>query len=287
MFLALIAVAFPAPASAQFVSVRIQIVDVGQGDGILIRTPRQRWVLIDAGPNQMLADSLGPQFGVDRLALVVVSHRHGDHYAGIERVLRTLAVDRFIGNLADCPINVTDDHIRQALQDRNVPAQSIGADTLDVDSVRFIIFPPDPVDDPCPGDENDNSILVRLEFGQFSMLFTGDAEAEERDSVILANPDLVDVDVLKAAHHGSNNGLSPNWLRAVTPQIVVISAGVRADYKHPMTAAVQAYDSVTEGRVYCTNRHGTIRIYGYADGHATIRTQRQPTKGCAYDGTHY
>jgi competence protein ComEC len=268
-------------------SVRIQVVDVGQGDGILIRTPNTRWVLIDAGGTRYLADSLASQFGVNRLALVIVTHRHIDHFATIERILRAFTVDRFVGNLADCPERETDDGIRQALADRNIPAQGVGADTLVVDDVRFITLPPDPIDDDCLDDENDNSILVRLEYGSFSMLFAGDAEKEERDWLVANSAGLLDVRVLKAAHHGSNNGTSAAWLGAVSPEAVVISAGVDARYKHPADSAVQAYRAATSGRLYCTNRHGTLRIYGYQDGHSTIMRQRQTTKSCTYDGTHY
>ncbi|HEV8400816.1 MAG TPA: MBL fold metallo-hydrolase [Gemmatimonadales bacterium] len=274
-----------APCAAQ--SVRVQIVDVGQGDGILIRTPHHQWVLIDAGPDRSLADSLTPQFGVTRLALIVVSHRHSDHYASIERVLRTLPVDRFVGNLADCPNRTTDNAIRAALNDRHIPAQSVGADTLDVDGVRFIILPPDPINDACPDDENNNSLLVRMEYGSFSMLFAGDADEEERDWLAANERSLLDVTVLKAAHHGANNGTSPDWLAAVTPQAVVISAGVVERYQHPMPDAVAAYKTATGGRLYCTNRHGTIRVYGYPDGHFTISKQRPTIKSCVYDGTHY
>lgn len=274
------------PCAAQ--SVRVQVVDVGQGDGILIRTPHHKWVLIDAGPNRQLADSLGPQFGVDRLALVFVSHRHADHFARMVLVLQSLPVDRFVGNLADCPNRSTDDAIRAILSQRHIPAQSNGADTLVVDGVRFIVLPPDPIDDRCPTDENNNSVIVRMEYGSFSMLFTGDAEAEERDWLVAHHAGLLDVNVLKAAHHGGNNGTSTAWLAAVTPQAVVISAGVNAGYHHPMPEAVAAYRAATAGgKLYCTNRHGTLRVLGYQDGHFTISPQRSTTKSCVYDGTRY
>jgi competence protein ComEC len=272
---------------AQTTAVRIKVVDVGQGDGILIRTPRHEWVLVDAGANLMLADSLAPQFGVDSLALVVVSHRHGDHYAGTEAVLRSFPVRRFVGNLADCPARETDDSIRDAIQDWQIPAQSLGSDTLIVDSVRFIILPPDPTADSCPRKENNNSVLVRIEHGQFSMLLTGDAEDDEREWLIANHPSLLDVDVLKASHHGSNNGTSSAWLNAVSPRHVVISAGVNAKYGHPMQEAVAAYGRATGRRVHCTNRHQTVTIYGYPDGRVTVRHQLANAKSCVYDGTHY
>lgn len=273
--------------SASGQSVRVQIVDVGQGDGILIRTPNQQWVLIDAGPTRFLADSLGPHFGVNRLELVVVSHRHTDHYATIERILRAVPVGHFVGHLGDCPNRATDNGIRAALSDRNIPAQSVGADTLLIDGVRFIILPPDPVNDPCPDDENNNSVMVRLEYGSFSMLFTGDAEDATRDWLVANHAALLDIRVLKASHHGSRNGTSASWLNAVTPEGVVLSAGVDARYRHPMPEAVTAYRAATGGRLYCTNRHGTLRIYGYQDGHFTVTRQRPTSKSCTYDGTHY
>ena len=289
-----IAAVFVTPLSAQDASVRIQVVDVGQGDGILIRTPNMKWVLIDAGTNNTLADNLGPVFGVHRLALVIVSHRHDDHYAGMARVLNTDTVDRFIGNLADCPNRATDDSIRAALTRHGIPAQSVGADTLAVDGVTLIILPPDPTTDPCPSKENDNSILVRLDYGQFSMLFAGDAEIAERSWLMANHPDLLDVDVLKASHHGGNNGVLDSgghataWLDAVSPQYVVISAGVNKKYKHPMSQAIAAYVArVGTTRVYCTNRHETITINGSRNGSVAITRQHANTKSCVYDGTHY
>jgi competence protein ComEC len=268
-------------------SVLIHIVDVGQGDGILIRTPNAESVLIDAGPTRLLADSLGPQFGVNRLALVIVSHRHSDHFATIARILHEMPVDYFVGNLRDCPNRTMDNAIRNELMQHNIPAQTSGADTLLVDGVRLIILPTDPIDDRCPEDENDNTILVRLEYGSFSMLFTGDAEAEERDWLVANHPGLLDVSVLKASHHGSDNGTSAAWLAAVTPNAVVISAGVDRRYGHPMPAAVDAYLIAANGRLHCTNRHGTLQVRGYQDGHFTIGRQWSTTKSCVYDGTRY
>jgi len=268
-------------------SVQIQVVDVGQGDGILIRTPHKKWVLIDAGPNRMLADSLSPHFGVDRLALVILSHRHRDHFAGLERVLNTMTVDRFVGSLADCPGRTTDNRFHIALARFGIERQSVGADTIEVDSVRFIVLPTDPVDDPCPSRENNNSIVVRMEYGAFSMLFAGDAESGEREWLVANYPQLLDVEVLKAAHHGSDNGTSQTWLAAVTPKAVVISAGVNAGYHHPMPEAVESYFAATNGKVFCTNRVGTLRVLGYPQGHFTVHGQWESTKSCVYDGTHY
>jgi competence protein ComEC len=271
-----------APLDGQFESVRIQVIDVGQADGILVRTPNSQWVLIDAGQGRMLADSLSPRFGVSRLALAVGSHRHRDHINGMWRVLRVLPADRYLGMTGEYVGGADDDSLRAVLSD-SIPVQGAGADTIVVDGVRFIVLPQGPIQT----HENDNSVVVRLEFGAFSMLFTGDAEVAQRSWLVDNHAGLLDVDVLKASHHGSHNGTSADWLAAITPERVVISAGVHRGFRHPHDVAVAAYDSVTNGRVYCTNRHGTVRIYGYRNGGIVVRRQRAVSKSCAFDGTHY
>lgn len=77
-----------------------------------------------------------------------------------------------------------------------------------------------------------------MDYGEFSMLFAGDAEEDELAWLVEHHRELLDVDVLKASHHGSNNGVTPEFLAAVSPERVVISAGVNGTYKHPMQDAV-------------------------------------------------
>ena len=276
-----------APLSlAQTQSVRIQVIDVGQADGILVRTPNGHWVLIDAGQGTLLADSLGPHFGVTRLALAVGSHRHRDHIGGMDNVLNRIATDLYVGDTSEYASGADDDRLRDTLRTRGIAVRLPAADTVEIDKVRFIVLPPDPTDD---ANENDNSVMVRLEFGEFSMLYTGDAEEAERDWLVAHHPDLLDADVLKASHHGSHNGASDAWLAAVMPERVVISAGLHMGFRHPHAEAVNAYEQAVGGddRVYCTNRHGTVTIYGYADGRIRIRRQRVTNKSCAFDGTLY
>lgn len=275
------------PTAAQFTSVRVQVVDVGNADGILIRTPNQRWVLIDAGQDDRFADSLPTHFGVDRIALAIGSHRHYDHVGGLDRVLDLLPVERLLLDTTAVADRAFDDSVRVRIGRTGTPVIDDGprADTIDVDGVRFIVLPEGP--EQGFSDENDNSVVVRLEFGEFSMLFSGDAEEERRDWLAENVPALLDVDVLKASHHGSHNGTDSTWLALTSPDHVVISAGVRADYRHPHQEAVAAYEAATGGRVFCTNRHGSLRVYGTATGAVRIYRQRPTDKRCAYDGTWY
>lgn len=280
----------PIQAQAPFQSVRVQIIDRGQADGMLIRTPNSQWVVIDSGTNSLQADAMENVWGVDRLALLVTSHRHFDHYGGTAEILRRFPVDLYVGNLADCLNRTTDDTIRTVLNDRNIQSQSLGAETITVDGVDFIILPPDPVDDACPEDENDNSIVVRMEFGDFSMLFTGDAETDEREWLMEHHPGMLDVDVLKAAHHGASNGADGSvngqtWMDVVDPEDVVISVLRNSPHGHPHNSAMTVYENaVGEDNIHCTSRHGTVRVYGYADGRQRIFHQFDSDESCRFSG---
>jgi competence protein ComEC len=216
-------------AEAQFQSVRVQVIDRGQADGILIRTPNQRWVVIDAGTNRQQADAMKNIWGVDRVALAVVSHRHGDHYGGMEAILQDFDVDQFLGVMENCPNRTTDDTIRSIIASKGIEVHPLDSTPIEIDGVRFTILPRDPIENECPEEENNNSVIVRMDFGEFSMLFTGDAETEEREWLMANHPDLLDVDVLKASHHGSRNGADgevngEDWMDVVSPDAVVISA---------------------------------------------------------------
>lgn len=275
-------------AEAQFTSVRVQVIDRGQADGILIRTPNSQWVVIDAGADNRQAEAMANTWGVDRLALVITSHRHSDHYGGMAQVLSRFPVDLYVGNLEDCPNRTTDDTIRDVLKKRNIKTQGPGQDTITVDGVSFVILPTDPVDDECPDDENDNSVVVRMEFGEFSMLFTGDAEREEREWLMENHADLLDADVLKASHHGSFNGANgtvngQSWMDIVDPEDVVISVLAASPHGHPHNSAMDAYEKVVgEDNIHCTSRHGTIRVYGRTDGSHRIFHQFDSDESCRF-----
>jgi competence protein ComEC len=269
-------------------SVRVQIIDVGQADGIVIRTPgKDHWVVIDAGTGKQFSEYL-VDMGVSKLDIAIVTHRHYDHQGGMDDVIKAIPPDLFFGVTEDCPGRTSDDKVRDAITEKLVSVHPLThrPDEHTVDSVTFTIFPLPPRSE-CPDHENLNSIVVRMDYGDFSMLFAGDAENDELAWLLDNHPDLLDVDVLKASYHGSNNGITAEFLSTVSPERVVISAGVNGTYKHPMANAVTAYLEATNHRVYCTNRHGTIRVYGYSNGNSRVYKQHKIDKSCVYDGTHY
>ena len=136
--------------------------------------------------------------------------------------------------------------------------------TIALGSVNLRILPPHGLDD-----QNTNSVGVLVEYGEFKAILTGDSEIEELSSFLSAG--VPDVTVLKAAHHGSRNGLTPAWLSATKPEIVVVSCGRDNPYGHPSEWAMQNYAAVAE-LVLRTDRDGEVLVIGMASGQYTVRT---------------
>ena len=233
---------------------------------------------------ELMRDTLG----ITEIELVLVTHRHHDHQGGADEILDTITTKNFIGVTEDCPNRTGDNMVRTKIADNNVSILPLKntPDIHTIDGVKFTVLPL-PTRSPCPQEENLNSIMVRMDYGDFSMLFTGDAEEDALKFYHDNHATLLDVDILKASHHGSNNGYTDDFLNKVTPVKVVMSAGVNGTYRHPHQKAVNIYKSVTNNKVYCTNRHGTLRIHGYETGNSRVYRQFKNNKSCIYDGTHY
>ena len=201
----------------------IDILDVGQGDAILIRSPEGKAALIDAGPSKDIVALLGDR-GVTSIDLVVVSHHHADHYGGMDDVIRAFRPRVF---LATDSSHTTPNYLKLLQLVRDSGMQAIfPADTprkVELGSVVLTVLPQPPED---KAEENNNSIGIRVQHGSFSILLTGDSEARERAYWEANCPELIrDCDVLKLAHHGSRNGTDARWLGLVRPELAVASLG--------------------------------------------------------------
>ena len=235
----------------------IEFLDVGQGDSILIRSPEGKSALIDAGPSRNVVDLLRAR-GIARLDLVVVSHHHGDHYGGMAEVIRDFAPRVFLD--ADSP-HVTARYLAvlKEVKDRGITAIRAGPNprTIELGSVKLTVFPQAPVD---PKEENNNSVGIRVDYGAFSALLTGDSEPKERRWWTRNTPGLcADVDVLKLAHHGSRNGTNSAWLGLTRPALAVASLGRDNDFGHPHPEVVSLLESLGIP-LKRTDQSGTIAI---------------------------
>ena len=240
----------------------LHFLQVGQGDGAAIRTPGGRWVVVDAGPRFDGADAgkrvvvpfLRRQ-GVRRLSALVVSHVHADHLGGVPAVLDRFPADLVVepGDLSDDPRYLEFLSRLEADGTRWHPGRP--GDRFELDSVTFTVLHPDTTWAEWGGDLNEDSIVLLVEYRDFTALFTGDAgERAERLLVGRSGP----VDVLKVGHHGSRTATSDLFLDRLSPRAAVISVGTNT-YGHPSAAATGRLRS--RGiPVWRTDRDGEVVI---------------------------
>ena len=269
------ALAHPTPSAAQQDDPYVQItfLDVGQADAVVIRAPEGQTALIDAGQSEVL--QLLREMGIGEIGLAVATHPHADHIGGMADVLNGLPV-RFYMDNGQPHTTATYRRLLQTLQEQtDITYLAAEPRTISLGSAELEVLPLPP---PDPDDLNNRSVGLVLRFGSFTAFFSGDSEIEELTH-FLALGVVPDVTLLKAPHHGSDNGFTPDFLQASRPEVVVISVGDNT-YGHPRREALDAYEGVAEG-VFRTDRSGHVTVLGYADGrYVVLSGQDTIASGC-------
>ncbi len=239
-------------------AVKVHVIDVGQGDSLLIQTPSQN-VLIDAGENnkgETVVEYLKSQ-GVTSLNLVIGTHPHSDHIGGLDYVIENMDVAQVLmPKIPDVivPTTKTYEDVLNAVaaKELKITAAKPGQ-IFDLGSgAQLTILGP-------AGefaDLNNMSVVCRLDFGGNSMLFTGDCE-EEGEQAILQSGAKVDTDILKAGHHGSSTSTSDDYLAAVSPRFAAISLGEGNKYGHPHKETMEKLQNIN-AQIYRTDLDGAI-----------------------------
>lgn len=217
------------PASSSFT---VTFINVGQGDASLIQCDGKA-MLIDGGePDQsQKIYAILKKKGIDQLDYIVCTHVHSDHSGGLSGALQYATCKEALTNVTSSTNETFNTFLRQC-EKHSVPVvvPNVG-DVFSLGSASFRIL--GPTDMELSMDENDRSIVLRLDYGSTSFLFAGDAEQEEQQLLMYNDYEDLKVNVLKAAHHGSFNGASYAWIKAVQPEITVISCGANNSYGHP------------------------------------------------------
>ena len=243
----------------------VYVLDVGQGDSLFLRSPSGKTMLVDAGESQHFdeIDAFLRKQGVEKLDIVVATHPHSDHIGGMSQVISAYGIGQFY--LPDAlHTSVTFECMLDALEAEDVPVTfvEVAAEsplnlTWD-DEVSVQVF--SPLAGQSYANLNNWSIMLRVALGNTSILLTGDAEALAEKLVLGSfDPALLSATVLKSGHHGSSTSSSAEFLRAVAPQICVISVGARNSYGHPAEQTLQALAD-HGAQVFRTDLNGTIRL---------------------------
>lgn len=242
----------------------IHFIDVGQGDAAVITTPHGRAVMVDTGGAVGSASfDLGEQvvypylrhYGITELDYLFLTHGHQDHAGGAAAILNHIPVK--------CVLMAREAEYTQAekavLYHRNRQAviPQYQGQRIELDGVTFTVVYA-PAAGRSTGAGNETSTVIRVAFGDQSILFTGDLEAPG-EAEILAEKLPIQSNLLKVGHHGSRTSSTAAFLQAVAPQVAVISVGYHNSFGHPH-AETLARLAAGKTRVYRTDRSGAVRV---------------------------
>lgn len=228
--------------------------DVGQADSILIKE-NDKSMLIDAGNNEdgeYLVDYIKNNIGLEKINIVVGTHPHEDHIGGLDNIINSFDIEKiYLPNVITTTKTFKDvlDSIENKKYKITIPKIN---EEINLDNMYFkVLF--------TGSDEknlNDSSIVLRLDYGSTSYLFTGDISSTIENKII--NSDI-DVDVLKVAHHGSSYSSSNEFLDKVSPKYAIILVGKNNIYNHPSSKNIKRFND--RGIiVYRTDEDGTIKL---------------------------
>ena len=255
----------------------IKMLNVGQGDAVLIKSKSQT-ILIDTSDTDE-RDKLREELdkaGVKKIDKLILTHAHADHIGGAKLVIEKYNVGEVYNDGTDRgKYNVFKGYISAAGK-KGIPVKPLQAGTkLNFgNKVSFEVFYPSEElrkKFASENDYNNTSIVGKLTYGNFSMLFTGDAEkASENEILNTSYKKKLKSTVLKAPHHGSKTSSGADYMKAVSPEYVVISAGDPKDptgsgnsYGHPHKQALNSYiknGGVNKNNIFWTFENGTITI---------------------------
>ncbi len=232
-------------------SLRVNFIDVGQGDSEFIELPNGETLLIDAGTNETGADVVNyiESLGYSSIDYVVGTHPHEDHIGGLDDVIRSFDVESVYMPKVTADTKTFED-VLDAVDEKGLTINTAKAGVTLVDSDGLSVKMLAPVLDEYDN-TNDYSAVIRIVYDDTSFIFMGDAEQYAED---LITGD-VDSDVLKVGHHGSSTSTGEAFLERVSPSYAVISCGLGNSYGHPHTETIEKLGGIP---VFRTDEMGTI-----------------------------
>ncbi|MGQ0762401.1 MAG: ComEC/Rec2 family competence protein [Acidobacteriota bacterium] len=279
----LIVVVHPFSAAPPDGQLRLEFLDVGQGDSALLTTPDGTTILIDGGGQPSLKWTKGnredgePPFerdtrsigervvsqylwsrGLDRVDYLIATHADADHIDGLNDIARNFKVRGAI--VARAPANDSEfAKFAQTLNNARVPLEIVGAgDVIQVGNVLIEVMWPRPVQSGYAPSRNNDSLVLRVRFGEKSFLFTADIEKEAETALVKTGLGLK-TDVVKVPHHGSRTSSTEQFIAVTRPALAIISVGRHSIFGHPYREVVERWRK-SGAQVITTGEKGTITV---------------------------
>jgi competence protein ComEC len=272
--LVLVVLFHPLSAGRLTGTLRVDFLDVGQGDAALITMPDGATLLVDGGGRpgflstgeQSARDvrSIGEMVvaeylwwrGLDHVDYILATHADADHIDGLNDIVRNFKVrSALVGRMAQQDAEFS--KFVSTLRATGTPLQLVQAgDVVDFGSVKMTVLWPSAAG--ANRSNNNDSVVLRLDLGSISVLLTGDVE-REAEAQILASNSNVAVDVIKVAHHGSKTSSTADFVKAVKPRFAIISVGQQSMFGHPHREVVERWEE-SGAEVLTTGNCGTITV---------------------------
>ncbi len=277
VYIALILVVFIKPIDRKL---NISFLDVDQGDGILITTPKKTTILIDGGSTSVSdvkeyrLESALKYKKISKIDYAIVTHPDTDHISGLIELINDTSAGH-IKILSVYVPNIKDNENYKILKDacdaQNISFSNIFTSvSLKEENLKISCLHPDKT---YKSSESINaySTVLDLEYGKFSALFVGDLE-DDGEKILINKGALHEFELLKVSHHGSRNSSSLEFLKEVSPKIAVISAGVNNMYGHPHKETLERLKKVG-AKIYCTADFGQINLSVDKQGNVAVDTK--------------
>lgn len=246
-------------------SLKITVLDVEHGDAILLQDDKRN-IMVDVGDskNRQLLEQKLSKYGVNRIKSVIVSHHHKDHMGNIFTVAGKYGVSNIYdnGNVNNGNKNSIKLHNILSKGEYNNRVLKSG-DVVQIDKgYYFEVLSPGEflqADKRIKNDQNNNSVVLKLHYGDFTMLLTGDIEAPAEALLYKKYGSSLKSDVLKVGHHGSKTSSYYKFIEQVKPQYALISCGDFVKYHHPNKNVVGSLEHLG-AKVYTTEKNGDLTI---------------------------
>ena len=268
--------AFPSPTANSTLEITQEVqlsqnltlsfINVGQGDSILVILPNAKTLLIDGGERESWGKVLEPlqEYGLNYIDVVVATHPHADHIGGLIDFIKNVSIGQILDSGQVYTTQTFEDFL-DAIEKEQIPLTSVReGESISLDpKVKInVLNPPANLPDGADNEEefNDNSVVVKLSYGEFSALLTGDMQETNEARLVIKNASAVDVEVLKVGHHGSRTSSSSSFSNAVSPKVAIISLGPGNNYGHPHQEVLDRLSAVGIEQIYRTDLDDTVTL---------------------------
>lgn len=244
----------PPPSPTVQEVLTVNFLDVGQADCAIIHSAGKT-MIIDAGTNSVANSLVGTikKMGIKRFDIAVGTHPHEDHVGGMDAVINQFEIGQIYMPKVTTTTNTFLD-VLNAIKSKGLTVTTpIPGSQFNLGDAQLAVLAPN---SQKYDDLNNYSIVLRLEYGSTSFLFTGDAQSISEQEMLAKGFD-VKSDVLKVGHHGSSSSTTASFLKAVAPKYAVISVGAGNDYGHPHQETLNKLNSAGV-KVYRTDLNGTV-----------------------------